>query len=152
MTEEQYAVVTRTTEPGKVPQVRVYGPYPSRKVAQRKARRRIADERIMASLGRFTAAAHKILDDKPQYVLIGATVQAIEVVDDGIDKLMPQGVIPGSRTVPPGSRTWDAGPSIGVYSEAGHWIGTVSFKHRWQATLFHALVNRSTTHNGTREA
>lgn len=42
-------------------------------------------------------------------------------------------------------------PMVGVYGQEGHRTTTVSFKHKWQARLFHILLNRSTSHNGTRE-
>lgn len=42
-------------------------------------------------------------------------------------------------------------PSVGIYSEMGRWIDTAIFRHKWQAYLFHWLLNSSTTHNGTRE-
>jgi hypothetical protein len=42
-------------------------------------------------------------------------------------------------------------PTVGVYHEDGHWITSVSFKHVWQAKVFHWLVNASCFHNATRE-
>lgn len=41
--------------------------------------------------------------------------------------------------------------NIGMYSGDGHRVNTVSFKHWWQAWVFHILLNRSTSHRGTRE-
>lgn len=41
-------------------------------------------------------------------------------------------------------------PHVGVYDEA-HWLLNVHFKHKWQARLFHWLLNHSLFHNGTRE-
>lgn len=41
--------------------------------------------------------------------------------------------------------------NVGVYYESGHRADTVNFRHQWQAWLFHVLLNRSTSHNGTRE-
>jgi hypothetical protein len=35
-------------------------------------------------------------------------------------------------------------PTIAVYSDH-HWVTSVSFRYRWQATLFHMLLNRSTS-------
>ncbi len=43
-------------------------------------------------------------------------------------------------------------PKIGVYHDH-HWITTIAFRWRWQATLFHKLLNASLTeHMGTRDA
>lgn len=40
---------------------------------------------------------------------------------------------------------------VGVYGTDGHRQNTVGFKHKWQAHLFHLLLNASRSHNGTRE-
>lgn len=41
---------------------------------------------------------------------------------------------------------------VGVYLASSHRrTDTVSFKWKWQAFLFHCLLNRSTSHMGTRE-
>lgn len=40
---------------------------------------------------------------------------------------------------------------VGVYQLDGHRVNTISFKHRWQAYLFHIILNASISHNGTRE-
>lgn len=42
-------------------------------------------------------------------------------------------------------------PTIGIY-QRHTWVTSVSFNHRWQATLFHFLVNRSIEHLGSRDA
>lgn len=39
---------------------------------------------------------------------------------------------------------------VGVY-HYGQRTSTVSFKRKWQAKLFHLLLNRSLNHAGTRE-
>lgn len=167
MSEQPHVVVTRTTEPGKVPQVRVYGPYPSRRVARREARTKVAGERLMASLGRFSATAHRLIDNRPQWEALEATVHVIATqVETGAladieytkenlawsaeEADHDNRIIPGSPTVPPGSRTWDA-HSIGVYSEGGHWLTSVTFKTKRQARRFHKALNSSLTHNGTKE-
>lgn len=40
---------------------------------------------------------------------------------------------------------------VGVYYESGHRADTVNFRRKWQALLFHLLLNRSISHNGKRE-
>lgn len=42
-------------------------------------------------------------------------------------------------------------PKVGVYGREGHRATTVSFKRKWQAHLFHLLLNASMSHMGTRE-
>jgi len=39
---------------------------------------------------------------------------------------------------------------VEIYFESGRWAITVSFTHKWQARLFHILLNNSKTHNGRR--
>lgn len=39
---------------------------------------------------------------------------------------------------------------VGIYSESGHWLSTAQFQYKWQAYLFHLLLNASNSHNGTR--
>lgn len=39
---------------------------------------------------------------------------------------------------------------VGIYSDSGQWLSTAEFSHKWQAYLFHLLLNVSQTHNGTR--
>lgn len=41
---------------------------------------------------------------------------------------------------------------IGVPVYEDHrWVTTVSFEYRWQAFLFHTLINKSLYHAGTRK-
>lgn len=133
---EKYAVVTRHTgRTDKAPLVHVYGPYPTRKVAQREARVFTRRERGAASVGYFTATAHKIQDIRPQWELLSANAKAFEEFAAPVTPLermkaiermkagpaiqaqiargfipVEQAIIPGDRTVPPGTRVWD-GPS-----------------------------------------
>ncbi len=45
----------------------------------------------------------------------------------------------------------NAEPWVGVYSPEGRWLTDVIFKYKWQARLFHLLLNASKTwHAGTR--
>jgi hypothetical protein len=37
------------------------------------------------------------------------------------------------------------------YSDSGHRADTVCFRYKWQALLFHTLLNMSISHNGKRE-
>lgn len=39
---------------------------------------------------------------------------------------------------------------VGLYQH-GRYESTVAFKRKWQARLFHLLLNRSLNHAGTRE-
>lgn len=39
--------------------------------------------------------------------------------------------------------------AVAVYLD-GHFMHEVSFRCKWQAWLFHALLNRSAHHNGSR--
>lgn len=41
--------------------------------------------------------------------------------------------------------------NVGVYDRDGHRTDTVNFKYKWQALLFHLLLNRSNSHMGKRE-
>jgi hypothetical protein len=42
-------------------------------------------------------------------------------------------------------------PHIGIY-ENHRWLSTIIFRYRWQATLFHMLLNASLSeHAGTRD-
>lgn len=38
---------------------------------------------------------------------------------------------------------------VGLYNKA-HWVTDVEFKYRWQARLFHWILNKSFWHMGTR--
>lgn len=40
--------------------------------------------------------------------------------------------------------------SVPVYEDHRH-VTTVVFKHKWEAFLFHTLINRSLFHLGTRK-
>lgn len=40
---------------------------------------------------------------------------------------------------------------VGVYYQYGHRSDTVGFRYKWQALLFHILLNLSKTHAGTKE-
>lgn len=39
---------------------------------------------------------------------------------------------------------------VGVYVFSANWLTDVSFKYKWQARLFHWLLNASENHMGTR--
>jgi len=52
----------------------------------------------------------------------------------------------GQMTLPDGSLVY----GVGVYHESGHWLTTVVFRNKIKAWLFHALLNTSLTHMGSR--
>jgi hypothetical protein len=40
-------------------------------------------------------------------------------------------------------------PTVNLYEE-GHFITPIRFRHKWQAWLFHVMLNKSLDHRGMR--
>lgn len=154
MSTEQHVIVTQEERPGKAPLIHVYGGYTDRPTAQRGARAFLA--RLFPFERRnWRATTHKVQYDRglggvspTDWALVSAEVIEVEKIPAPELQGEATGIIPGSRTVPPGNRLWDA-HGIGVYSEDGHWLTTVAFKTKRQARRFHKALNASLSHNGT---